>query len=166
LAQAGFYAAEVNVTMQADPGQPCPMTTPDPRIQIREVATDDDTDYLTTLFNGYGLSTDTPTPQQTMMAMEHRSPQLRRYLAYLDDRPAAAAALYTNQRRGYFAGAATIPTMRNQGCQSALIRRRLQDAAATARQVVVTTAFGSSSQSNLQRLGFTIVHTRTLWRPY
>jgi hypothetical protein len=29
---------------------------------------------------------------------------------------------------------------------------------------VVTTAFGSPSQANLQRFGFTIAHTRTLWR--
>jgi hypothetical protein len=97
-----------------------------------------------------------------MMAIEHRSPGLRRYLAYVDDQPAAAAALYTTPRNAYFAGAATIPAMRNRGCQSALIRRRLRDA--TAGQVVVTTAFGSPSQANLQRLGFTIEHTRTLWR--
>jgi hypothetical protein len=166
LAHAGFYAAEVNVTLQAHPSQPSSRTTPDPRIQIREVAaSDDDTIYLNTLFNGYGLSTETAAPQQTMMAIEHRSPHLRRYLAYIDDRPTAAAALYTMQRRTYFAGAATIPAMRNRGCQSALIRRRLHDAAATAQQVVVTTALGSPSQANLQRLGFSIVHTRTLWRP-
>jgi hypothetical protein len=166
LAHAGFYAAEVNVTLRADPDPTSWMTPPDPRIQLHEVQTgDDDAVYLDTLFRGYGLSTDRVTPQQTMMAIEHRSPRLRRYLAYVDDRPAAAAALYVTQRRSYFAGAATIPAMRNHGCQSALIRRRLHDAAATARQVVVTTAFGSSSQANLQRLGFSIVHTRTLWRP-
>jgi hypothetical protein len=166
LAHAGFYAAEVNVTMQANPGPPARTTDPHPRIQVREVsAGDDDTVYLSTLFNGYGLTGETATPAQTMMAIEHRSPQLRRYLAYIDDRPAAAAALYTTGQRSYFAGAATIPAMRNRGCQGALIRRRLHDAAATTRQVVVTAAFGSASQANLQRLGFSIVHTRTLWRP-
>ncbi|WP_143653371.1 hypothetical protein [Streptosporangium subroseum] len=55
--------------------------------------------------------------------------------------------------------------MRNRGCQSALIQQRLHDAADTSPYVVVTTAFGSPSQANLQRLGFTITHTRTLWRP-
>jgi hypothetical protein len=95
LAYAGFYAAEVNVTLQAQPSQPSSTTTPDPGIEIREVAaSDDDTVYLKTLFNGYGLSTEPVSPQQTMMAIEHRSPHLRRYLAYVDDQPAAAAALY------------------------------------------------------------------------
>lgn len=166
LADAGFYAAEVNVTLQAQLGLSSSTTTPDHRIQIRELtANDDDTVYLETLFNGYGLSTEAASPQQTMMAIEHRSPHLRRYLAYIDDQPAAAAALYTTQRRTYFAGAATIPAMRTRGCQSALIRQRLHDAAVVADQIVVTTAFGSRSQANLQRLGFSIAHTRTLWRP-
>jgi hypothetical protein len=98
------------------------------------------------------------------MAIEHRSTHLRRYLAYVDGRPAAAAALYPGSQGTYFAGAATIPTMRGRGCQSALIRRRLGDAAAAAHPAVVTTAFDSPSQSNLQRHGFGIVHTRTLWR--
>jgi hypothetical protein len=166
LAHAGFYAAEVNVTLQAQPGRPYSTSTSDPGMEIREVATGDaDTIYLNTLFDGYGLSPDAPAPQRTMMAIEHRSPHLRRYLAYIDDQPAAAAALCTTRQRAYLAGAATVPTMRNRGCQSALIQRRLRDAAPTAPQIVATTAFGSPSLANLQRLGFTIAHTRTLWRP-
>jgi hypothetical protein len=165
LAHAGFYAAEVNATLGARPGRCAPATAPDPGIVIRELAaTDDDTVYLDTLFRGYGLGTGALPAQRAMMAIEHRSPHLRRYLAYLDGQVAAAAALHLTQRGGYLTGAATVPAMRRHGCQSALIRRRLCDAAATARQVVVTTAFGSPSQANLQRLGLRIIHTRTLWR--
>ena len=134
-------------------------------IEIRELAAvDDDTVYLDTLFQGYGLNAEPVSLQRTMMAIEHRSPRLRRYLAYVDGHPAAAAALFTTAEGTYFAGAATVPAMRDRGCQSALIRRRLHDAAATGHAVVVTTAFGSPSQANLQRLGFRIVHTRRLWR--
>lgn len=165
LARAGFYAAEVNVTLRAPTG-PYAATTPDPGLAIREItADDDDTVYLETLFHGYGLNTAAASPQRAMMAIEHRSPHLRRYLAYVDGQPAAAAALYITQQHAYFAGAATIPAVRGRGCQSALIQRRMHDAAASANSVVVTTAFGSPSQANLERLGFGIVHTRTLWRP-
>jgi ribosomal protein S18 acetylase RimI-like enzyme len=166
LARADFYAAEVNTTLHAWPGQSPPATATHPGIEIREITPDDDdTVYLATLFSGYELTAEADSTQRVMMAIEHRSPRLRRYLAYVDDRPAAAAALYTVRQRSYLAGAATIPGMRNLGCQSALIRQRLHDAAATSPYVTVTTAFGSPSQANLQRLGFTIVHTRTLWRP-
>jgi len=164
LARAGFYAAEVNVTLQTATGAQA-STRPDPAIAIREVTADeDDSVYLDTLFHGYGLNTKGSSPQQAMMTIEHRSPRLRRYVAHVGGRPAAAAALYTTPQRAYFAGAATLPSMRGRGCQRALIQRRLRDAAATANDVVVTTAFGSPSQTNLQRLGFGIVHTRALWR--
>jgi hypothetical protein len=162
LATAGFYAAEVNATLRATVGGSS-VPVPETGVEVRELDTgEDDSIYLSTLFDGYGLSPETASAQRAMMAIEHRSPRLRRYLAYVDDQPAAAAALYTTPQAAYFAGAATIPAMRNRGCQSALIQRRLRDA--TVGQVVVTTAFGSPSQVNLQRLGFTIEHTRTLWR--
>jgi predicted GNAT family acetyltransferase len=162
LARAGFYAAEVNATLRAEP-----LSTPglSPSVEVREVTAEDDSGYLATLFAGYQLTAEAESAQRTMMDIEHRSPRLRRYVAYVDGEPAAAAALYTNGQRSYFAGAATIPGMRNRGCQSALIQRRLDDAATTSEEVVVTTAFGSPSQANLQRLGFASVHTRALWRP-
>ncbi len=161
LALAGFFAAEVNVTLRA-PSRPGAVT-PDPGPDVREVS-GDDARYLTTLFGGYGL-THAAAAQRAMMAIEHRSPYLRRYIAYVDGKPASAAGLYLAGGNAYFAGAATLPGLRGRGCQTALIRRRLHDAATTARHVVVTTAFGSPSQVNLQRLDFGIVHTRTLWRP-
>jgi hypothetical protein len=165
LADAGFYAADINVTLRAQPGRSVSTPALEHRpIEVHEPAAgEDDTVYLDTLFQGYGLNTGLESAQQTMMAIEHRSPHSRRYLAYVDGQPAAAAALYTTVDGTYFAGAATVPAMRNRGCQSALIRRRLNDAAATAHPIVVTTAFGSPSHANLLRHGFHIVHTRTLW---
>jgi hypothetical protein len=164
LARAGFYAAEVNATLAAVAGRPVPARGPGTEADVREVMADDDTVYLDTLSEGYGLGADESRLTRMMMAAEHRSPRLRRYLAYQDGRPAAAGGLYAAGRQCYRAGAATVPALRGRGSQSALIRRRLRDAASAAHPVVVTTAFGSPSQANLERLGFAIVHTRTLWR--
>jgi ribosomal protein S18 acetylase RimI-like enzyme len=164
LARAGFYAAEVNATLAAAAGGPAAAAGPGGGADVREVTADDDTAYLDTLFEGYGLGADEDRLSRMMMTAEHRSPRLRRYLAYQDGRPAAAGGLYAAGGQCYLAGAATIPALRGRGSQSALIRRRLRDAAAAAGQVIVTTAFGSPSQANLERLGFAIVHTRMLWR--
>jgi N-acetylglutamate synthase-like GNAT family acetyltransferase len=166
LGLAGFHAAEVNVTMRVGDGRSGLVTAPTrERIEVREVAAgEDDTIYLNTLFQGYELNHASTSIQQAMMTIEHRSPHLRRYLAYVDSRPAAAGALYITPEGAYLAGAATIPDMRQRGCQSALIQRRLHDAAPGTRTVVVTTALGSASQSNLRLHGFHTVHTRTLWR--
>jgi hypothetical protein len=170
LARAGFYAAEVNATLAAAPGGPeapggLEAPGPDPGVEVRELAAgEEDALYLDTLFEGYGLGGDEARISRIMMAIEHRTPGLRRYLAYAGGRPAAAAGLYAAGRQAYLAGAATVPGLRGRGCQGALIRRRLRDAAAVADQVAVTTAFGSPSQANLERLGFAVVHTRALWR--
>ena len=162
LARAGFYAAEVNATLAAAAAS---APGPDPGVEVRELAADaDDAIYLDTLFEGYGLGGDDARISRIMMAIEHRTPGLRRYLAYAGGRPAAAGGLYATGRQCYLAGAATVPGLRGRGCQSALIRRRLRDAAAVADQVAVTTAFGSPSQANLERLGFAVVQTRALWR--
>jgi hypothetical protein len=163
LARAGFYAAEVNATLAAVQGGPA--GGPDAGVEVRELeAGADDTVYLDTLFEGYGLGGDEQRVSRTMMAIEHRTPGLRRYLAYAGGRPATAGGLYIAGGQAYLAGAATVPDLRGRGGQGALIARRRRDAAAAAGQVVVTTAFGSPSQANLERLGFGIVHTRALWR--
>jgi hypothetical protein len=167
LARAGFYAAEVNATLAAAPGTPPggPDTETETEVEVRELAAGaDDTVYLDTLFEGYGLGGDEHRVSRAMMAIEHRTPGLRRYLAYAGGRPATAGGLYIAGGQAYLAGAATVPGLRGRGGQGALIARRRRDAAAVAGQVVVTTAFGSPSQANLERLGFGIVHTRALWR--
>jgi hypothetical protein len=168
LTEAGFHAAAVNVTLHRRRGPSASETGPDSSgIAVREVVTgsDDEAVYLDTLLHGYGLHTRPGSFQQTMMTIEHRGSNLRRYLASVEGRPAAAAAVYTAPTGTYLAGAATVATMRNRGCQGALIRRRLRDAAAVANPVVVTTAVGSPSQANLERHGFRVAHTRTLWQP-
>ena len=159
LARAGFYAAEVNATLAAAPGAP----EAESEVEVRELpAGADDTVYLDTLFEGYGLGGDEQRVSRAMMAIEHRTPGLRRYLAYAGGRPATAGGLYVAGGQAYLAGAATVPGLRGRGGQGALIARRRRDAAAVAGQVVVTTAFGSPSQANLERAGFGIVHTRAL----
>jgi hypothetical protein len=94
-----------------------------------------------------------------------RGTAVRRYLARVNGEPAAAASLYLDPHGCLLSGAATLPQFRRRGCQSALITRRLTDARTLTDLAVVTTAFGSASQSNLERAGFRQTHTRTAWRP-
>jgi hypothetical protein len=90
---------------------------------------------------------------------------VRRYLARIDGRPAAAAGLYLHPDGALLSGAATLPRHRRHGCQNALITRRLADASALTDLAVTTVAYGSASHINLERAGFRQTHTRTAWRP-
>lgn len=87
------------------------------------------------------------------------------FLAELEGRPAAAAALSLNGGIALLAGASTIPQARRKGMQQALLHARLRFAAeAGARLAMMVAAPGSGSQRNAERQGFRVVYTRSKWR--
>ena len=60
-------------------------------------------------------------------------------------------------------GAATLPEFRRRGVQSALIARRLHEAAlAGCEYAVVSTQPGSASQRNMERRGFRVAYTKVV----
>jgi GNAT superfamily N-acetyltransferase len=87
------------------------------------------------------------------------------YLATVGVRPAAAAALFVEHGIGHLANASTLPHFRGRGCQTALIERRLRDAAAAGcSRASVVAAWGSQSHRNLVKAGFRTAYTKAVWR--
>jgi GNAT superfamily N-acetyltransferase len=87
------------------------------------------------------------------------------FLAELDGRPGSAAALCIHQGVALFAGAATVPELRRQGLQAALLRERMRYAVDHGCDLAMMAAEpGSESQRNAERKGFRIAYTRTKWR--
>ena len=87
----------------------------------------------------------------------------RRYLASVDGQVAGGGGMYMWQGVGILCGAATLPRFRRRGVQGALLRRRLEDAAAAGCTLaVVTTAPGSRSQQNAHRHGFSLLYARAV----
>lgn len=87
------------------------------------------------------------------------------FLAELDGRPIATAALSISDGVAHLAGASTIPEARNRGAQLALLDHRLRHAAAQGCDVALMGALpGSGSQRNAERNGFRIAYTRIKWR--
>ena len=88
------------------------------------------------------------------------------YLAFDEDRPAAAAAVRIIGRDAYLGPAVTLEPFRGRGAQSALIARRIRDAAeAGCVRIVSETAEDlperrSNSFHNLQRAGFQLAYLR------
>ena len=160
LGARGLSPAAGTATLHARPRTGVPALPPG--VQVDEVGRDN-SHYLDILFQGYGMASSSGTARD-VFAREHGTPGLRRYLATVDGRPAAAAALFVHGGLSLFVGAATLPAFRRRGCQSALIHRRLGDAAAVSDLTVVTAAAGSASSANLRSRGFEITHLRTLWQ--
>jgi hypothetical protein len=91
-------------------------------------------------------------------------PGFERYVALLDGEPIACGGLYVHGDVGYLCVSATLPAARGRGAQSALIARRWRDAAVIGcRQVISTTDFGGTSQSNMERAGMRTAHSICNW---
>ena len=81
------------------------------------------------------------------------------YLARIDGRAAGAAVLYLHDKVGYCADAATNPAFRGRGLHTALLQRRIRDAAAAGAEFVCSgAAFLSQSHRNMERIGLRTPH--------
>lgn len=96
------------------------------------------------------------------LAIQYSDPQWRLYLASIDSQPAAVGAMHLADRVGSLSGATTLPAFRGRGCQTALLARRITDAAAAGCDLVVSQA-GGSSQRNMERLGMRMAYTKVMW---
>lgn len=166
LTRRGLQAGTVTATLHRDLTDRLVVPSLGDQVTVDELdPVDHDPDYLDTLIGGYELSGASPD-RLVMLRAEHDPAAVRRYLARVDGHPAAAAGLYLHPCGALLSGAATLPSYRRRGCQTALITRRLADARASTDLAVVTVAYGSASQANLERVGFRLTHTRTAWRPH
>lgn len=86
------------------------------------------------------------------------------FLAELEGRPVAAAALAMHGGVAVLAGASTVPESRGRGAQAALLAARLRAAADAGCDLAMMGALpGSASQRNAERAGFRIAYTRIKW---
>jgi len=88
-------------------------------------------------------------------------PRWRHYLAYIDEQPAGAAAIYIDGNYAWLGIGSTLPDYRQRGVQQALIARRLADGLAMGVEHFVSeTESRNVSCGTLMRAGFTIAYER------
>jgi GNAT superfamily N-acetyltransferase len=86
------------------------------------------------------------------------------FLAFLNGEPVGGAGMATFDGVANLFGASTLPAFRNRGVQTALIQTRLAFAVASGCDFAkVTTLPGSGSQRNVERQGFQVAYTRTVF---
>jgi hypothetical protein len=155
-----LYAPASIATMQ-----PAVAGGPSSQVSVRRVEAGEISLFADVLLRGWGVPDD-----ELAEAIEDHGhwpavPGWRLYLAEVDGEPAAAAVLQVRGGVGYLATASTLPSARGRGCQTALIRRRIVDAAAEGCDLVSGQALlGSTSQQNMERAGLRPACTLTTWR--
>jgi hypothetical protein len=147
---------------RVDPGE---TASPNPKLDVRLIGADEYDAWAHTAADGWG---EAPALREFMLGLSQVCAQRKNaasFLATLDGRPIATAALSLCDGVALFAGASTVPSGRKQGAQLALLDARLRYAAERGCDLAMMCALpGSASQRNAERQGFRIAYTRIKWR--
>ncbi len=141
-------------------------------IEVRETDDGSFTTWLDTVVTGFmtpdgeGVPTHESFPREALedvIGDMARASGFIRYLAFREGAPAGAASMRIEDEIAQLSGASTLPAHRRHGVQTALLARRLEDAARAGCEVaVVMTQPGSTSQKNAQRHRFELLYARAI----
>jgi len=134
------------------------------RIQSRLVRDGEEQLWAETAVRGWSDTADLSGFLSDLAQINPKRRNTFSFLAELDGRAIAAAAMCIFDRIALLAGACTIPEGRKQGAQLSLLDRRLRYAAERGCDIAMMGALpGSASQRNAERQGFRIAYTRIKW---
>lgn len=165
LNQRGYRPIEFTSVMYRPVDSPTTIpSNQNPAIQARKVELGEEATWAATAAEGWSEFGDFLSLMNDVGRMDSFRDDGSLFLAELDDRPIAAAALNIVRGVVLLAGASTIPSERKQGAQGALLASRLEYAVARGCDLAMICALpGSASQRNAERNGFRIAYTRTKW---
>lgn len=156
LGDAGFRVTEFDSVLARIAG---PMEVPGD-LEI-EVVEGDRTEWMLTMDQGFsGADNPPPEPSEIARAMANVD-CARHYLVRVEGRPAGGASLMQIGDVAHIAGASTLKHFRGLGIQSALLARRLSDAAPGSLALMGATT-GSVSHRNTQRSGFETLYNKVV----
>ncbi|PZD97321.1 GNAT family N-acetyltransferase [Paenibacillus sambharensis] len=162
LAERGFYQSGYHASLYREPS--LDLMIDNGEIVVKELEEDEFELYAMLHCRGTGLPDNgIPHVAANNKVLYHR-PGWKFLVAYLNGIPAATAVMYQNNGAASLTFAATLPEHRGQGLQTALIQRRVVEAAkANSKIVVGQCSFLSQSHRNMERAGMRIGYIRTTW---
>jgi len=164
LHAAGARQLDFDVVLERELPPALPPGPLPPGVAVAEVGPGDE-DFVRVLPAGHDVPAEHLAAAVERTRHQARIEGARRYVATVDGAPAAAAALLLARGIAYLANASTLQAFRRRGCQGALIRRRLADAAeAGYGRACVLTTWGSQSHHNLAAAGFRAAFNKVVWR--
>ena len=161
LTRRGFSSRPVESFLCSAPSR-----SPLPRndVQVCKLAPDNLDEFASAFLAVYHSEPAVEPFVRTCFKAQYSQPDWYCYLALLAGEVAAFGAMRVQNGVASLISSATLPHLRRRGCQTALLRRRMADAAGLDCDLVFShAACGSTSQHNMQRLGMRLVAPKLLW---
>jgi GNAT superfamily N-acetyltransferase len=135
----------------------------DPRVSVRQTRPDEGDVWTRTVMTGFSEGLTPPAESINLFMPFFDTPAGPSWIAEVEGRPVAGAAMGFTDRVAMLYGDATLPEARGQGAQAALIRARLLLALEKECDLAIAcTLPGSVSQRNYERFGFRVAYTKAL----
>ena len=152
LVERGFSPRPLEMFLYAPPRH---HALPDKRgPEVRALAGDDLEEFAAAFLAVYPQHPAAEDAVRICLKAQYGQPEWRCYLASVAGTVAAFGAMYVSGDTAALISAATLPQFRRQGCQTALLARRMADAAELGCDFVWShAACDSTSQRNMERLG-------------
>ena len=152
LVERGFPPRPLETFLYASPPYHALIGESEP--EVRALAGDDLEEFAAAFLAVYPQESSVEGSVRTCLKAQYDQPGWHCYLASVAGTVAAFGAMYVNDGTAALVSAATVPQFRNRGCQSALLARRMADAAELGCDLVWShAACDSTSQHNMERLG-------------
>jgi GNAT superfamily N-acetyltransferase len=131
-------------------------------IEIRQVVTDEEkADWALIAASGFSAPLAPVAEQVAIATVAASRPAARLYTAWIDGAAAGTGELSITDGLGWLSADTTLPQFQRRGVQRALQRHRLAVATAAGCELAVSEAVpGTTSQRNMERVGFRVAYTR------
>lgn len=162
LSERGFFQSGFHTSTYMEP---CEFSgSPSEEIHIQGVNEAQFDIYAMIHCRGTGLPDEGIQPVAANNRVLYQRPGWRFFMAYVNDKPAATAVMYSKDGIASLTFAATLPHFRGRGLHQLLLQRRIHEARRNAcRLVVGQCSFLSQSHRNMERIGMQLGYTRTTW---
>jgi N-acetylglutamate synthase-like GNAT family acetyltransferase len=161
LAERG-YTLRKFFTVLAQP-LPAPPLETAPEIEVRLARADEAELWAALTAAGFNDGLPIPPDSLAIMVINFHAANARPYLAFIDGQAVGGGGLYLDGDAAELGGTSVLPAFRRRGVQTALVQRRLADAAQQGVTLaMVLTRPGAESQRNLERLGFRVRYSKAV----
>lgn len=160
VAERGYRIAEWQlVWSRAVPAEP--LAPPPRELSVRRIRPGEEELHCRVSLAGFLESEEVPDAAVALLLPFAFADGCEPYLALLGDEPIAAAMLCVADRVAFLSGTGVRPAFRRRGAQGALIRARLERAAALGCALAASsTQPGTASRRNMERHGFSVVYPK------